>query len=342
MRVIVCYFAVDLGTIHGTPLVPIQLDVSPSIDVGILKYMACYASGLIEDMMALMTPLEPTLEEAGFFKSRWSSSSLDKLEVGDAQSLVSMFGRRRLSEDLKVGELETRSLGMSIDINWLKRCPVCGQQNSLSSAKRVVGLDNIPDLDANYVCSNSRCNERKVRKKFDIRIARWPSEYGTVCVLPLITCVWNGASGSIVYGSKTDPPRPCKMPGAEIPKLSRSEYCRCRAINPTDVYYCWNCGKKNKNVQPKPPISLPYDLDDLREQVRLRGRKAQSETVARSVAFVEELMRRKVIVEITLCTHCGAQNEVDAIRCKRCGRRISADRIIRRPERRKKPWWKFW
>ena len=62
MKVIVHYFAEALGTIHGTPLVSIELDVSSTMDVETLRYMVCYAADLIEDMIALMTPKEPHWE----------------------------------------------------------------------------------------------------------------------------------------------------------------------------------------------------------------------------------------------------------------------------------------
>jgi len=265
MKVTIHYFAEALADLWGTPIVPIRIDVSPSLDVGALKYMACYASDLIEDMMVLTTPKKLAPEEAHYIKL---PTSLSKLTVGSTQGLVDMFSRRRLSESLKVGELETHSLGMSIDINWLRRCPVCGQQNRFSDPRRVVGCDNIPDLDVDYACSNSKCNERSVRKKFDIRFCGQE--------LPLITAVSNAASCAQLYGSKTDPPGQYQDWGAEVPELYKSEHCCCGAINPTDAHYCWNCGKKNKNVQPEPPMSLPYDLDALRKRVRHLLRRARS------------------------------------------------------------------
>jgi ribosomal protein L40E len=124
--------------------------------------------------------------------------------------------------------------------------------------------------------------------------------------------------------------------------LSKAKYCRCGAANPTDVHYCWNCGKKNKNVEPKPPLLLPYDLDELQEQVRLEGGMAKSQTIGRSIALYEELKRQGIIFKITHCKHCGAQNEATAARCQKCGKKISIDRSIKKPKMHKKPWWKFW
>jgi len=150
-RVVIHYFAENLGTIHGTPLVPIRLDVSPSMKVATLKYIACYVSGLIEDMMALMMPKKPTLEEANYFRRILSLSGRTRqLEDGDASSLIQWFSRRRLDENLTVNQLETRSLGLSIDIRWLERCTVCGDRNNLSGVTRVIGCDNIPDLSGSF------------------------------------------------------------------------------------------------------------------------------------------------------------------------------------------------
>jgi len=340
VKVVVRYFAEARATIHGTPLVPVEVEVSPSLDVGSLKYMICYAADLIEDMMTLMTPKKPESEETSFF-ARTRPSAFSMPTVGSGAGMIDVFRSRRLSEDLKVGELDTWNLALSIDVDWLTKCPVCGQQNNLSDIRSVTGLDNIPDLDGDYSCSNPRCTERKAQKKFDIRIAHWRSEDGTMQAIPLITSIMNGASCSDIHGSKTRPPGPCSLgSNAENPKLSKSEYCRCGAHNPSDVLYCWNCGKKNRNPQPKPPMPLPYDLESLRESVMSGEKEEQVKTVRRSIDAVQELMRRGAIVEITFCKHCGTENNVNNVKCLKCGAQLSKTPLVIPTKRR--PWWQFW
>jgi len=337
MRVTIRYFAESLATIHGTPLVPIKVDVSPSTKIGELKYIACYASDLIEDMMALMISKEVSTEEAALWDFRPRSLTEDRT-VSDSAGLIKLFERRKLDESLIVGDLDdTASLGISIDIDWIRRCPVCGHENNISGASRVIGFDNIPDVRASFACSNSKCQEHEARKSLDIRFAGYRT-HG----LPLITSFCNGASGADISGSKTNPPSSCSLGFPKNPELSKSEYCLCGAINPTDAYYCWNCGKKNRDVQPKPLPAFPYDLEELRRQVMLEGGEKQSETIARSIAFVQELKRRRVIVEVTHCKHCGATNKVDAAICKRCNRKLLTDEPKRKPVKRKKPWWRVW
>jgi ribosomal protein L40E len=261
MRVVVHYFAEELGTIQGTPLIPIELDVAPSMEVGILKYMACYASNLIEDMMALMRPQDPTPEESDYFNPFRPLPEIPR-SARDPSDFLGMFYRRRLNENLKMAELGTYHLGLSIDIYWLLKCPVCGFFNGGSSPERTRGCDNTPDLHVIYSCLNPKCREHKVRKMYTIRIARWTEEDGNVCILPFITSVWNGASCAVIHGSRTNPPSHCNM-NAEIPELSKSEHCRCGAINPPDASFCWNCGKKNRGVRPKTEMVLPDDPDSL-------------------------------------------------------------------------------
>jgi len=322
VKVMVYYFAETRGTIYGTPLVPVEMEVSPSLDVGSLKYMVCYAAGLIEDMMALMLPKKPTPEEHDYFSARGNLVIPSGL---NSTILTDIFTMRRLKESLKVGELDTRSLAMCIDINWLKKCPVCGHENHFSNPSGVSGLDNISDLHADYTCSNSGCNEHNVRKHFDIRVARWLAEEGTGKVMPLLTSIINTVSRGCIYGSKTNP------------SLAVSGYCNCGAKTPADAHYCWNCGKTNRNGQPKPPIQLPYDLDALRRRVTVQEEKRQSETIRASVEFVEELMRRGAIVEITYCERCGAQNNVSAVRCQYCGGRLSSNRSKKKQETGSEP-----
>jgi ribosomal protein L40E len=335
MKITIYYFDETLGFIHGTPLVPIQLDVLPSTDVATLKSTVCNAADLIEDMMAILKPVELTPREDEYFvggkRHGWSDDS------GLLPSEV--FGRRRLDETVGLDALETSELGMSIDIEWLKKCPVCGSQNNLANLKTVVGLDNIPDMNAYYKCSNGNCRDQEVKKRFDVRLAKLSRDV-SVSPLPLITAVWNFGSAAGMYGKKTSPPAKGGAQEWEIPRFSRSDFCFCGATTPSDAYYCWNCGKKNLDVQPKPSTKLSPDSENLHEQIRLEGKRLQRETILNSLKKLEELKVRSIIVEMTFCKRCGAENESSATHCQKCGREMSNNQSLTTPKK-KRPFWKF-
>ena len=313
------YFAEDLGTIHGTPLVPIELDISPSMDARNLKLIVCYATGLIHDMMALVTQRVATQENRD----------------GPWNDPVVMLGSYRTCDNQTIGELDTDQLALSIDIEWLKRCPVCGKENALEKAERVHGFDNIPDYDFHYHCSNPECSEQKAHKRGKIRIAQWKTENGTIHTIPLVSAICNITTGAVIRGSKDEKPGPCFGPETIH---DDSIYCHCGARSPAGVSYCWNCGKKNKNVQHVSPPPLPYDLENLRAHVKQVGQKARTETIGSDRAFVDDLIKRREIVKIKFCDHCGAKNEATVVTCQKCGKKMSPSFL----EKKKKPKWKFW
>lgn len=201
----------------------------------------------------------------------------------------------------------TRARGME----WLKKCAVCGKENLFEKIQRVHGLDNIPDFSFNYRYSNPECAEYKTHKSADIRVAHFRDEEGNAYMIPLVSRICNVTNGAIIRGSKDE--KPALVRGPETIH-DDSIYCHCGARSPIGVSYCWNCGRKNRNVQQEPHPQLPYDIDNLRTQIQLNGQRVRSQTIDRSVAFVDELMRRGAIVEVRFCNHCGAQNEAHALR----------------------------
>jgi len=316
--VVVHYFAEDLGTINGTPLVPIELNISPSMDVRNLKLIACYATGLIHEMMAIMTQRAATQENRG---RPWNDPAV-------------MLGRYRAFDNQMIGELDTDHLALSIDIEWLKRCPVCGKENALEKAERVLdayyACDNFSDYVFDYHCPNPECSEHKAYKEGEIRIAGWKTEDGTINTIPLVSAICNFTTGAVIRGSKDEKPGPCSGHGT-IP--DDSIYCYCGARSPAGVSYCWNCGKKNENVQHVPPPPLPYDMESLAlhvEHQRWMGARWHSPT------FID--IKPKVIAEMKFCDQCGAENEATEARCQNCGKKTSSSFL----EKKKKPKWKFW
>lgn len=173
MKVMVYYFAEELGTVHGTPLLSTVLDVPPSMTVHDLKLKACLAAGFrtgAVDKMAVMTPRASSEE----YRLRYWTDP------------VLMFKPYRLDESLTVEEIDL-NCALSIDPEGCRKCMVCGKENSIGKTHDVDGLDNIPDYKFIYYCSNSECTQYQARKYAYIRIAQFTAEDWTSCAVPIIT-----------------------------------------------------------------------------------------------------------------------------------------------------------
>jgi len=245
------------GDEFGTPLVPVRVNVPSTLDVDSLKYIVCYATDFVADIMAIMLPLEPEPAERAYFAAQANFKAPDNL---DSATLTHIFTARRISGNVVLAELDSQVLIMGIDINWLERCPVCGQENIFSKPEGVSGLDNVPDLCVGYSCSNDSCSERD-RKSFYIYVAHWLGQDKARRAMPVITHI----------------------------------YSHGHCISPRVRRCCWDCGKKNRNLHSKPSALSSFYLEDLRRRVAVEEEKTRARIFERTIAINRELERLGIL-----------------------------------------------